>query len=239
MIGELITLPLRIGVRATRLWVRATGEALAIAANATGQLIDAATSRGSASFGPGARDRAQLTGGATGYATPAAVHATSPAPPTARPAPEPSRTAPWAVTPVTEATVTAAPVTEATVSEAPATEPPAIRPRPVEPSEALPSEPPARVLRSEPTHVSEEPELVAEFAEPGAEEGAGAELHVEEPWPGYRGMNAKQVIARLAGASTAELAAVQLYESGNRCRSTILAAVEREMRSANGGGPPS
>src|SRR5205814_1916344 len=36
-----------------------------------------------------------------------------------------------------------------------------------------------------PAHVSEEPELVAEFAEPGAEEEAGAEVEIAEPWEGY------------------------------------------------------
>jgi hypothetical protein len=82
--------------------------------------------------------------------------------------------------------------------------------------------------------VSEEPVLVEEFAEPGAEDGAGAELHVQEPWSGYARMNAKEVIARLAGATPAELAAVQLYESGHRGRQTIMTAVAREMPSANG-----
>jgi hypothetical protein len=84
--------------------------------------------------------------------------------------------------------------------------------------------------------VSEDSQLVEEFAEPGAEEGAGAEVHVAEPWDGYAQMNAKQVIERLTGASPAELAAVQLYESGNRGRETVIAAVERALRSANGGG---
>jgi hypothetical protein len=82
--------------------------------------------------------------------------------------------------------------------------------------------------------VSEEPELVEELAEPGAEDGAGAEVRVEPPWEGYEQMNAKQVIARLGSASTAELAAVQLYEGGNRGRRTILNAVQRELRGANG-----
>ena len=85
-----------------------------------------------------------------------------------------------------------------------------------------------------PGHVSEEPELVEEFAEPGAELGAGAELHVQEPWSGYKEMNARQVIARLAEASRAELAAVQLYESRHRSRRTILTAVEREQQRTNG-----
>jgi hypothetical protein len=91
----------------------------------------------------------------------------------------------------------------------------------------------------EPTHVSEEPELVDELAEPGAEDGAGAELHIREPWQGYRHMNAREVTARLAGASDAELAAVQLYESSTQGRQTVLAAVERQMRVGNGSGSQS
>jgi hypothetical protein len=87
--------------------------------------------------------------------------------------------------------------------------------------------------------VSEEPELVEEFAEPGAEDGAGAELHILEPWDGYRDMNAREVTARLSDASTAELAAVQLYESTTQGRQTVLAAVQRRMRVANGGGSQS
>jgi hypothetical protein len=84
--------------------------------------------------------------------------------------------------------------------------------------------------------VSEEPELVAEFAEPGVEDGAGPELHIREPWDGYRDMSARQVTARLGDASAAELAAVQLFESSTRSRQTILSAVARQLRSANGNG---
>ncbi len=85
-------------------------------------------------------------------------------------------------------------------------------------------------------HVSEEPELVREVADPGVEEGAGAQLVVNEPWDGYARMSAKEVIARLGSATPAELAAVSLYESGNRSRQTVLEAVQRQLRTANGGG---
>lgn len=78
--------------------------------------------------------------------------------------------------------------------------------------------------------MSEEPTLVEESAEPGAEDGAGAELHIREPWEGYRRMGAREVASRLSGASAAELAAVQLYETSNRGRQTILAAVARQLR---------
>jgi hypothetical protein len=90
----------------------------------------------------------------------------------------------------------------------------------------------------EPTHVSEEPELVQEVAERGAEDGAGAAVTVDEPWPGYARMTAKQVIERLADATPAELAAVQLYESFNRDRQTVRAAAERNLKSKTGRGSP-
>jgi hypothetical protein len=90
-------------------------------------------------------------------------------------------------------------------------------------------------VEPEPTHVSEEPELVEEFAEPGAEDGAGAEVTVSEPWTGYRRMTAHEVVDRLSGATPAELAAVHLYERAHRGRETVLTAVERQLQQATGG----
>jgi hypothetical protein len=88
----------------------------------------------------------------------------------------------------------------------------------------------------EPVHVSEEPELVDEVAEPGAEDGAGASVHVEEPWDGYEQMRADDVIDRLTGATPAELAAIQLYESKQKSRTTVLKAVRRELQISTGSG---
>jgi hypothetical protein len=88
-----------------------------------------------------------------------------------------------------------------------------------------------------PIHVSEEPELVREVAEPGAEEGAGAAITVAEPWNGYRRMSAKDVIERARAGNPAELAAVRLYESRHRSRQTVLAAVDRQLKLASGGAP--
>ena len=125
-----------------------------------------------------------------------------------------------------------APLPSSATSPATSTEPlPPAQPvglRATEPQPAAPAE--------DPTHVSEEPELVEELAEPGAEGGAGAELHIREPWDGYRRMNAREVTARLGDASRAELAAVQLYESSTRGRQTVLSAVERQLHRANGNG---
>jgi hypothetical protein len=90
-----------------------------------------------------------------------------------------------------------------------------------------------------PAHVDDEPELVAEFAEPGAGDGAGAELHIAEPWEGYRSLTAAQITARVSGASAAEVAVVQLYETSHRGRRSVLQAVERRSRQlANEPTPP-
>ena len=86
-------------------------------------------------------------------------------------------------------------------------EPPLVEPEPVEP-----------------VHVSEEPVLVAEVAEAGAEDGAGAELNIEEPWEGYSTMSASEIRSRLRGADAATMAAVSLYEAANKGRSTVLRA---------------
>src|SRR4051812_3830772 len=54
--------------------------------------------------------------------------------------------------------------------------PPAARPEPPSPPE--------------PAHIEVEDELVGEFAEVGAEDAAGAEVEVAEPWPGYASLSA-------------------------------------------------
>ena len=107
----------------------------------------------------------------------------------------------------------------------PVPSPSPLRPaRPAEPAQEAPR------ASEQPMHVSEEPTLVEETAEPGAEDGAGPEIHIREPWEGYRELSAREITARLADASAAELAAVELYERSNRGRQTILAAVARQMK---------
>jgi len=102
---------------------------------------------------------------------------------------------------------------------------PRVEPRP---KRAAPPESP------EAAHVSEGLELVESVAEAGAEDGAGAEISVAEPWEGYRQMKAADVIDRISGASAAELAAVELYETNGKRRRTVLSAIERELRRASG-----
>ena len=120
---------------------------------------------------------------------------------------------------------------------------PARRDEPPSPAPAPPvaeapvewTEEPRAPLVEEPAHVSEEPELVEESAEPGAEDGAGAAITVAEPWDGYGQMSAKDVIDRAGMASVAELATMRLYEARHRARQTVLAAVDRQLKLANGG----
>jgi|SRR5215212_2363445 len=95
--------------------------------------------------------------------------------------------------------------------------------------------PPAPPEPPEPAHVSEEPELVAEVAERGAEEGAGAELHVDEPWPGYAGMTAAEIRDRLRAGGPAAAAAVRLYEAANKGRSSVLEAAGRQINARPSG----
>ena len=95
---------------------------------------------------------------------------------------------------------------------------------------ATPLDPAEEVAKT----VDDEPELVDELAEPGAEDGAGAAVEVDEPWEGYGDMNADAVIARLREASAAELALVELYERSHRRRQTVLTAAERRHKEISG-----
>jgi hypothetical protein len=104
--------------------------------------------------------------------------------------------------------------------DAPAASPPLSAAAPSPPARREPPAPP------EPEHIEVEDELVGEFAEQGAEDGAGAEIEVAEPWPGYAALSATDVIDRLAAASEAERAVVGLYEREHKKRRTVLAAVE-------------
>jgi hypothetical protein len=84
--------------------------------------------------------------------------------------------------------------------------------------------------------VDDEPELVEESAEPGAEDGAGPEIEIEEPWEGYSGMKADEVIARIEDATAAELAILELYERAHRDRTSVLTAAERRHKAISGQG---
>jgi hypothetical protein len=117
---------------------------------------------------------------------------------------------------------------------APEREPAADREPPPPPTGAPP--PPAATAPPPPEHVSSEPTLVEEVAEPGVEDGAGAQVRVDAPWEGYDGLAAHEIIDRLSGSGAAELAAVELYELSGRQRQSILEAVQRELRRAQASG---
>jgi hypothetical protein len=86
-----------------------------------------------------------------------------------------------------------------------------------------------RAVPAEPAHLSEEPELVAEAAERGAEEGAGAEVAVDEPWAGYDEMHAADIQDHLVTESPETAAAVSLYEASHKGRADVLEAASRRM----------
>jgi hypothetical protein len=110
-----------------------------------------------------------------------------------------------------------------------------VRPDPPAPAPASASRPapapapPAAEPEAEPEHVDREAVVVAVSADPGADEGPGPQIHIDEPWTGYGELNVKQVNAELADASPAMLAIVRLYESVNRNRSTVLDAIDRRL----------
>jgi hypothetical protein len=106
---------------------------------------------------------------------------------------------------------------------------PAARPRRREGVVTRPVAPPA-ATPPPPAHVSEEPVLVAELADPGAEDGAGAEVRVSEPWEGYNAQNANIIGERLPAVSDEALAAVELFETTHRRRRTVVEAAARELR---------
>lgn len=105
-----------------------------------------------------------------------------------------------------------APGARAEAATAPADAPPAI------PDELIPD------------HVDEEVVLVAEVAEQGAEEGAGPELHIDEPWEGYDRLAAVEICDRLTGATAELAAAVELYESTRKSRRSVLESAARALR---------
>ena len=102
---------------------------------------------------------------------------------------------------------------------------PTPEPRP-EVDHQLPATQPVDESADKAKSIDDKPELVAEVAEPGAEDGAGAELEVDEPWEGYDDLVADDVIERIRQADAAELAVVELYERSHKRRRTVLAAAE-------------
>jgi hypothetical protein len=135
----------------------------------------------------------------------------------------------WSVAPQPAAPAEpVAPVEEAAPAEdIPPAPQAAPTPRPAPP--APPPDPPAPFPSDAELHVETEEELVAEFADAGAEDGAGAELRVEPPWDDYTDQTADEIVERIPRATDEELAVVELYERLHRGRPTVLQRAEREL----------
>jgi hypothetical protein len=100
----------------------------------------------------------------------------------------------------------------------------------VAPPDVADDAPPAVPDELLPDHVDEEVVLVAEVAEEGAEEGAGPELHIAEPWESYDRMAAVEICDRLTAATPELAAAVELYEAARRSRRSVLDAAGRAIK---------
>jgi hypothetical protein len=155
----------------------------------------------------------------------------APAEPVAAPAPpEP---APAAAAPAPAATAPARPAAEPAPPEPPVAAapmpPPAPAPAPAPPPPAAPAVPDepdeqpiavvADLTRGQAARIREE----RREAE-ATDESPGAEVHVEEPWHGYRSMNAPEIIDRLGASDDAVKAVVLLYERSHRARKTVMRA---------------
>jgi diacylglycerol O-acyltransferase len=76
-------------------------------------------------------------------------------------------------------------------------------------------------------------ELVAESADQGAQDGAGAQIEIDEPWPEYRRMTAQQIVDRLTEADAAQIAVVRLFEGSHRGRRTVMRFTEQALNGAS------
>lgn len=126
-----------------------------------------------------------------------------------------------ATTPPTQAKLASPPAQAAEVVDPPPPVPPAAASGPAVP--AVPPTPGAK-------QVDDDPVPVAEFAEPGAADGAGAEVSMDAPWEGYDDLTAAQIKQRLRDADSEVAAAVSLYEGLGRKRRSVLDAADRRLR---------
>lgn len=211
---DVVTLPLRIGWQAGRMVVEPI-------AGAAGRAIEVAEGLiGRDGHGhEGARDEPGPAAAAEA-AAPAAT--TDPDMPAATPA---AATPPADPTPVDDG-VAFTPADPTDISSPP----PLVADAPeVSTVEAAGSGPVPETEVDEPTHVSEEPVLVAESADVEIADGIHTDLHVQEPWDGYRQATAGEIIEELERCNPAQLAVVRLYESTHRARKTVLEAADREL----------
>lgn len=107
-----------------------------------------------------------------------------------------------------------------------AVEPPPPVPPATAVGDAVPVVPPSPGAKE----VDDAPVPVAEFGGEGAEEDAGAEVHVDPPWDGYDDMTAAQIAERLEDAGREMVATVALYEGMKRDRRSVVRAADRRLR---------
>ncbi len=204
MTPSLITLPVRVGLRGAQLGLQITAAATDRALGVIGAVADAASRTGD----PDAD--LDLDGQPLGgMPAPPAPRAAGTRAPAAAPAPDPVPRPPPAPDPV------------------PPPAPPAPR---ASARTGSPAEPPPAPPGPPPPHISTESALVGSVAEPGAQDGAGATIRVEEPWEGYDKLRAADIVERITGADVAQLGAIELYEQTARRRRTVLDAVGRALR---------
>lgn len=229
MIGQLLTLPLRLGARSTQLVLRTTEGVVGRAAMGAMQIVGAVKGRDTSSGHENGNAPASPSRGSSATSEPSPSEETS-----APRKPSPSR----GTSPAPERGQAPASPSEPSAEQAEPTGETGSAPRErTTPIISAPQpEDVEQPLAPEPVHVSEEAELVREEAEPGVEDGAGASVRVQPPWEGYERMTAREVITRLGDASAAELAAVELYERIHRSRQTVLEAAERRLKASNGRG---
>ena len=116
-------------------------------------------------------------------------------------------------------------------ADTPVAEPPVPSPVSPHPPVVPPEPPPVPDIEDDlGGHIETEVEVVAVSADPEAPDPPGPELHVDEPWEGYRRMKVSEIAAQLEGQSAEALAAVELYESTHRNRPGVLEAVRAASR---------
>jgi hypothetical protein len=202
MTQKLLTLPFRVGFSAARTALDVSAKTLDLSVKLAGAAVNVVR-----------------PGGRHGEEAPSASQSpTPPERPQAPPAPSRPPRPPERVNGHSDSTPTP-----------PAPPAPPAPPTPVTPPDEQPPTPLSREQEVVKT-LEDEDELVAEFAEPGAEDGAGAQLDVEAPWEGYAQMNANAVIGRIEQANAAELAVLELYEQLHKKRQTVLSAANRRLR---------
>lgn len=86
------------------------------------------------------------------------------------------------------------------------------------------SEPPPPTAVPEPTRGQAARIRAERRAAEQTEDGPGARIRVDEPWPGYSKMNAPEIVDRLRSADAAVKAVVALYERRHRKRKTVIEA---------------